>query len=80
MSKKEVLALLVVFIVYVVIGGAVFMAVEGPNEDLLRNEIMEIRRNFHGTHAHWLQVLTCWVPMTSPQRRRVDLSPDMAGI
>ncbi|KAM7289679.1 potassium channel subfamily K member 4, partial [Ixodes scapularis] len=47
MSKKEVLALLVVFIVYVVIGGAVFMAVEGPNEDLLRNEIMEIRRNFH---------------------------------
>ncbi|XP_064484867.1 potassium channel subfamily K member 4-like isoform X2 [Ornithodoros turicata] len=47
MSKKEVLALLVVFVVYVVLGGAVFMALEGPTEEELRLEITEIRRNFH---------------------------------
>lgn len=46
MSKKEVLALLVVFIVYVVIGGAVFMAVEGPLEEQLRQEIAKIRQDF----------------------------------
>ncbi|XP_037575285.1 LOW QUALITY PROTEIN: open rectifier potassium channel protein 1-like [Dermacentor silvarum] len=47
MSKREVLALLVVFIVYVVIGGAVFMAVEGPREEELRNEIAQLRHEFH---------------------------------
>lgn len=47
MSKREVLALLVVFIVYVVIGGAVFMAVEGPREEELRSEIARIRQDFH---------------------------------
>ncbi|KAH9375468.1 hypothetical protein HPB48_008507 [Haemaphysalis longicornis] len=52
MSKREVLALLVVFIVYVVIGGAVFMAVEGPREEELRSEIARIRQDFHGTSTH----------------------------
>ncbi|KAH6926844.1 hypothetical protein HPB50_022570 [Hyalomma asiaticum] len=47
MSKREVLALLVVFIVYVVIGGAVFMAVEGPREEELRSEIAQLRHEFH---------------------------------
>ncbi|KAH8027570.1 hypothetical protein HPB51_007120 [Rhipicephalus microplus] len=47
MSKREVLALLVVFIVYVVIGGAVFMAVEGPREEELRSEIAQLRLEFH---------------------------------
>lgn len=47
MSKKEVLALLMVFVVYVVLGGAVFMALEGPKEEELRLDIARIRRDFH---------------------------------
>ncbi|OQR76429.1 open rectifier potassium channel protein 1-like, partial [Tropilaelaps mercedesae] len=46
MSKKEVLALLVVFILFVVFGGAVFMAVEGPHEVERRHELTELRQKF----------------------------------
>ncbi|XP_003745476.1 potassium channel subfamily K member 2-like [Galendromus occidentalis] len=46
MSKKEVVALLVVFILFVVIGGAVFMAVEGPQELETRAELVQLRRKF----------------------------------
>ncbi|XP_022707888.1 potassium channel subfamily K member 2-like [Varroa jacobsoni] len=44
MSKKEVLALLVVFIMFVVLGGAVFMAVEGPHEVERRKELAELKK------------------------------------
>ena len=48
MSKKEVVALLVVFILFVVIGGAVFMAVEGPQEIETRAKLVQLRKKFFG--------------------------------
>lgn len=54
MSKKEVVALLVVFILFVVIGGAVFMAVEGPQEIETRNKLVQLRKKFFG--KHWVEV------------------------
>lgn len=48
MSKKEVLALLVVFIMFVVLGGAVFMAVEGPHEVERRKELAELKKKLFG--------------------------------
>lgn len=45
-SKKEVLALLILFIVYVLIGGAVFMAIESPAEESTRHELVTEQRQF----------------------------------
>ncbi|XP_076313778.1 potassium channel, subfamily K, member 16-like isoform X2 [Tachypleus tridentatus] len=46
MTKKEVLGLLVLFIVYVLIGGAVFMALEAPLEEKMRVQLKETRKTW----------------------------------
>ncbi|XP_054722859.1 LOW QUALITY PROTEIN: potassium channel subfamily K member 4-like [Uloborus diversus] len=45
-SKKELLGLLLVFIVYVLLGGLVFMLLESPLEEKLRREIDDLRNEF----------------------------------
>ena len=47
-SKKELLGLLIVFIVYVLLGGLVFMLLESPLEEKLRRDLDELRNEFHG--------------------------------
>ncbi|XP_076316589.1 potassium channel, subfamily K, member 16-like isoform X1 [Tachypleus tridentatus] len=46
MNKKEVLGLLILFIMYVLIGGAVFMSLEAPLEEKMRVQLKETRKNW----------------------------------
>ncbi|XP_013790822.1 potassium channel subfamily K member 4-like [Limulus polyphemus] len=46
MTRKEVLGLLVLFIVYVLIGGAVFMALEAPLEEKMRVQLKDTRKKW----------------------------------
>ena len=50
MSWKEWLALLAVFLMYLVFGGLVFMALESPAEDLRTEELGDLRLVIYGSY------------------------------
>lgn len=48
MEVRHIVFLLVVFILYVILGGAIFMLLESPEEQIKRKEIESILTDFTG--------------------------------
>ena len=48
MEIRHIVFLLVVFILYVIFGGFIFMLLESPEEQIKRKEVEDILRNFTG--------------------------------
>lgn len=50
MEIRHIVFLLVVFILYVIFGGLIFMLLESPEEQIKRKELETILNEFSGMH------------------------------
>ena len=48
MSWRQWLALLMLFIIYLLVGGVVFMQIESPEEELRLKELMDLKQVIYG--------------------------------
>lgn len=51
-SNVRLFALAVFHVLYLIIGAAIFVSIEGPEETLLKQEIVMVRDDFKAQHKH----------------------------